>query len=107
MAIHEIKEKSGRFYLITSQFGCESAAECTESQREDLRLLFIVLSYIFMKGGEVIEPALFGFLRKLKLDDESDEQLGPIRKKITETFVKQHYLRKEKVEMEAGNMEER
>lgn len=105
--IHEIKEKSGKFYLITSEFSCDSVEECTVGQREELRLLFVVLAYIFMKGGQVIEPALFGFLRKLNIDEDEDEYFGQYRKKITETFIKQHYLKKEKVEMEAGNMEER
>lgn len=107
LVIHEIKEKTGKFYLITSEFGCEDINECTESQREELRLLFIVLSYIFMKGGKVIEPALFGFLRKLQIEEESDEAFGFYKKKITETFIKQHYLKKEKIEMETGNMDER
>lgn len=107
LVVHEIKEKSGKFYLITSEFGCESVDECREKQREELRLLFIVLSYIFMKGDEVLEPVLFGFLRKLEIGDEPDAHFGWYQKKITETFVKQHYLTKEKIEMESGNMEER
>lgn len=107
LVIHEVKEKTGKFYLITSEFGCESVHECTEGQREELRLLFIVLAYIFMKGGKVIEPALFGFLRKLQIDEESDDYFGHYKKKITETFIKQHYLKKEKIEMESGNLEER
>lgn len=107
MVIHEIKEKTGKFYLITSEFGCDSADECTGNQREELRLLFIVLSYIFMKGGKTIEPALFGFLRKLQIEEEEDESFGFYKKKITETFIKQQYLKKEKIEMESGNMEER
>lgn len=107
LVIHEVKEKSGKFYLITSEFGCESVNECTDSQREELRLLFIVLAYIFMKGGKVLEPALFGFLRKLQIEEDSDEYFGFYKKKITETFIKQHYLKKEKIEMESGNMEER
>lgn len=107
MLIHEIKEKTGKFYLITSEFGCESVDECPSSQRDDLRLLFIVLSYIFMKGGKVIEPALFGFLRKLQIGDEPDEHFGLYQKKITEIFIKQQYLKREKIEMETGNNEER
>lgn len=107
LTIHEIKEKSGKIYLITSEFGCISEVEYTTEQREDLRLLLIVLSYIFMKGGKVIEPALFGFLKKLKIEDESHEDFGLFKKKITETFIKQQYLKKEKVEMESGNMEDR
>lgn len=107
LTLHEIKDKAGKFYLITSEFGAGSVDECTDNQREELRLLFIVLSYIFMKGGQVIEPALFGFLRKIQLEEDSDEYFGFYKKKITETFIKQHYLKKEKIEMETGNVEER
>lgn len=107
LTIHEIKEKPAKFYLITSEFASGSVDEWPESEREELRLLFIVLSYIFMKGGEVLEPTLFGFLRKLEIEDEPHEYFGFFKKKITETFIKQHYLRKEKTEMEAGNVEER
>lgn len=109
MSINEVKDKAGKFYLVTSSIGCESVAESTEHQREDLRLLWLVLSYIFMKGGKVIEPVLFGFLKKLKIEDEEEphSQLGAFKRKITETFIKQHYLTKEKIEMESGNMEER
>lgn len=104
--IHEIKEKTGKFYLITPEFGC-AVDECPPKMREDLRLLFIVLSYIFMKGGKVIEQALFGFLQKLHIADEPDEHFGMYKKKITETFIKQQYLKREKIEMESGNNEER
>lgn len=107
LTIHEIKDKTGKIYLITSEFGCESVDECSDRQREETRLLFIVLAYIFMKGGQVIEQALFGFLRKLQLDEDHDEYFGFYKKKITKTFIKQHYLKKEKIEMESGNVEER
>lgn len=108
MIIHEIKEKSGKFYLITSEFeSCGSAEDCTGAQREDLRLLLIVLSYIFMKGGKVIEQTLFGILQRLHIDGDYHAHFGYFRKKITETFVKQQYLKREKIEMEAGNTEER
>lgn len=105
--MHEIKEKTGKFYLITCEFcpGFETAF--TTNQREEMRLVFLILSYIFMKGGKVIEPVLFGFLKKLDIDEEPHEYFGHFKKLITETFVKQLYLKKEKVEMEAGNIEER
>lgn len=105
--IHEINEKTGKFYLITSEFSGGSEIEYITSQRNELRLLLIVLSYIFMKGGKVIEQTLFGFLKKLNVEEEPDPFFGYFRKNITETFVKQCYLKKEKIEMESGNVEER
>lgn len=107
MQFNEIKEKSGKFYLVTSEIAPSSEEELTVCQREEHRLLFIVLSYIFMKGGKVIEPVLFGFLTKLHIQNEPHEYFGAYKKKITDTFVKQQYLKKEKIEMEAGNIEER
>lgn len=103
----EIKERSGKFYLVTSEVSPGSEAELTTSQRQEIRLLFLVLSYIFMKGGRIIEPVLFTFLAKLHIEEEPHEYFGEFKKLITDTFVKQMYLKKEKVEMEAGTMEER
>lgn len=107
LVIHEIKEKTGKFLLVTSEFSSGSEIEYTASDREELRLLLIVLPYIFMKGGKVIEQNLFGFLKKLNVEEEPHESFGYFKKSITELFIKQLYLRKEKIEMESGNMEER
>lgn len=103
----EIKEKSGKFYLVTSEFNAASELEFSSKQREELRLLLIVLSYILMKGGKVLESNLFGFLKKLNIEDEPHEYFGMFKKNITEKFVKQMYLKKEKVEIETGTTEER
>lgn len=107
LRVSEVKEKTNKFYLTTSEFACGSASEFHSSQKPDLRLLLIVLSYIFMKGGRVLEPALFAFLRKLRIEEEPHEYFGYFKKNINEKFVKQLYLKKEKVEMESGNIQER
>lgn len=103
----EFKEKTGKFYLITSEIVAGSAIEYTTNQREEHRLLFIVISYIFMKGGKVMEPVLFGFLKKLNIEDEPHEYFGYFRKHITETFVKQMYLKKEKIEIEGASVDDK
>lgn len=103
MHLNEIKEKSGKFFLVTSELTPTSVNEFTASQREEYRLLFIVLSYIFMKGGRVTDAVLFGFLKKLNVEDEPHEYFGNFRKLITEKFVKQMYLVREKIEMENTN----
>lgn len=107
LQIHEVKEKTGKLYLVTSEQHAGSEAEYTAEERVHLRLRLLVLSYIFMKGGQVLEPALFGFLRRLGIEEEPDEYFGEFKKYIGETFVKQLYLKKEKVEMETGHQEER
>ncbi|XP_031619107.1 non-structural maintenance of chromosomes element 3 homolog [Contarinia nasturtii] len=105
--LNEIKEKTGKCYLVTTELTGQSAANLTVNQREELRLLFIVLSYIFMKGGKVMEAVLFGFLKKLDIEEEPHEYFGNFRTLITEPFVKQMYLKKEKIEMENTNMDDK
>lgn len=93
--------------MLTSEITAGSQIELTTIQRQEIRLLLIVLSYIFMKGGRVMEPVLFTFLKKMHIEEEPHEYFGNFKKSITETFVKQMYLRKEKIEMESGHIDDR
>lgn len=106
LQINEIKERTGKFYLVTSEITPASEIGLTAVQRQENRLLLLVLSYIFMKGGQVKEASLFGFLRKLHIEEEPHDYVGEFKKSITETFIKKMYLRKEKYEMESGNIED-
>jgi hypothetical protein len=47
--------KSSKQYISYSTFTSSSASEFNEEQRRELALLFLVLSYIYMKGGEITE----------------------------------------------------
>lgn len=51
--------------------------------------------------------ALFAFLRKLGIEDLNHPTFGDYKKIITETFVKQLYLKREKVVLESGGTDER
>lgn len=105
---HEFRdEKLGKIILCTSAVTAASEFEYTALQRVDMRLLFIVLSYIQMKGETVAEATLFGFLKRLGLQDEPHEHFGLFKKKITDTFIRQMYLKREVTQIEGGTMDDR
>lgn len=56
LELAEVPEsKSGKMYLVYSKFRNISVEAHTEDQQRERLLLFLILSYIFMKGGEVQE----------------------------------------------------
>lgn len=56
LSIKEVKDKKlGRFFICKSKLESSSEYEYTPEQRLELKLLFIVLSYIYMKGDTVLE----------------------------------------------------
>ncbi|XP_055844125.1 melanoma-associated antigen D2 [Episyrphus balteatus] len=95
--------KSGKLYICVSKFAAVTSNEFDELQRSQITLLFIVLSYIFMRGVPVSEEFLEEFLKGLHIYfDKSHPFFGSnIKKLITETFVKQLYLKKTKSEKDA------
>lgn len=48
-------KKLGKFFICKSKLESSSEYEYTVEQRLELKLLFIVLSYIYMKGDTVFE----------------------------------------------------
>lgn len=105
---HETRdEKSGKIILCLSSAPAASELEFTQQQRIDMQLLFIVLSYIHMKGGTVAEGTLFGFLKRLEIEEEPHYRFGYFKKTITDTYVRQLYLKREKTEIEGGNVDDR
>lgn len=95
--------KGGKQYICVSNFTAASCDEFDEVQRSQITLLFIVLSYIFMRGVPVSEEFLEEFLKGLHIYfDKSHPFFGSnIKKLVTETFVKQLYLNKTKSEKDA------
>lgn len=75
----------------------------TVAQRCELRLLYLILAYIFMKGGAVQEKSLWSFLERLHISPERHDFFGDVKKTINETFLKQMYLKREKIVMETGD----
>ncbi|XP_055387058.1 melanoma-associated antigen D2 [Condylostylus longicornis] len=98
--LHEVPEsKSTKSYITTSTLE-SSVLELTEKQKPELTLLFLVLSYIFMKGEPVNEEVVIEYLKKLKIPMEEPNDSFPfvVKKLLTETFVKQLYLKRTKVQ---------
>lgn len=95
--------KSGKQYICVSKFAAVTLDEYDEDQRSEITLLFIVLSYIFMRGVPVSEEVLEEFLKGLHIFfDKCHAFFGSnIKKLITETFVKQLYLNKTKSDKDA------
>lgn len=109
MDIQTIRDERNIKSLLCTSTAAATPIEYTHSQRAEMRLLLVVLAYIFMKGGSVFEHNLYSFLRKINVnvDDESHAFFGFYKKLISETFVKQLYLKKMQVQMETGNMEDK
>ena len=83
-----------------------NVAELDEEERKELAVLYIVLSYIFMKNGTITDQALYDFLEKLNISmDEENEIFGDVKKMIQDTFVKQQYLNRIKQTVEGLNEE--
>ncbi|CAO1408415.1 unnamed protein product [Diamesa hyperborea] len=98
-------KSSAKVYIIYSNFICGSTLlEMNPEMRQETTLLFLVLSYIFMKDCEVPENVLFDFLAKLNIDTaEPHPYFGDVTKAIRETFPKMLYLKRLKVEIEGLN----
>uniref|UniRef100_A0A1A9WF71 MAGE domain-containing protein n=1 Tax=Glossina brevipalpis TaxID=37001 RepID=A0A1A9WF71_9MUSC len=94
--------KSGKCYICFNDDSGKSLLMHDEKQKTQLILLFIILSYIFMRTTpsvpNVSEANLENFLKTLNIEfDLVHNYFGSnIRKLITDTFVKQLYLKREK-----------
>lgn len=98
-------DKMGKIVLITSKLRAASPLALTAEQKVERRLLFLVLSVIHMKGGDLFEAPLFNFLAKLGISGESNANFGEFRKIITDTFLHQLYLKRVSVKLENGEEE--
>ncbi|XP_061394737.1 melanoma-associated antigen D2-like [Musca vetustissima] len=97
--------KSGKAFICYN----EDTAKChllyDDEQLQQLTLLFIVLSYLFMRGSDspdkhnTTEENLENFLKGLRIRFDSCHEYfgGNVKKLLTETFVKQLYLKRDKV----------
>ncbi|KAI9580871.1 melanoma-associated antigen D2 isoform X1 [Glossina fuscipes] len=96
------ESKGAKSYICFSEDSGKSLLMHDEKQKNQLILLFIILSFIFMRTTTSIpsisEAYLQNFLKTLHIDfDVPHEYFGNnIRKLITDTFVKQLYLKREK-----------
>jgi len=100
-----LENKTSKGYIIYAAFNSGiSALQFPEDLRHEISLLFIILSYIFMKGGEVQEAHLLQYLSQLNIEaDEPHPLFGDVGKLIKEKFPRQLYLKRSKVEIEGVN----
>ncbi|XP_061394736.1 uncharacterized protein LOC133330306 [Musca vetustissima] len=97
--------KSGKALICYNEDTAKCQLLYDEEQLQQLTLLFIVLSYLFMRGSDspdkhnTTEEDLINFLSGLRISfDCCHEYFGAnVKKLLTETFVKQLYLKRDKV----------
>ncbi|KAH8381356.1 hypothetical protein KR093_003038, partial [Drosophila rubida] len=78
-----------------------STHELTPSQRQHQTLLYIVLTYIFLRGNRIEDEKLYGMLAMLDIDvHEEHGYFGDdVSQIINETFVNQQYLKRERSQL--------
>lgn len=60
-----------------------------------------------MKGGAVQENSLWSFLERLHITPERHDFMADVKKAVNETFLKQMYLKRVKVEIETGDKDDK
>lgn len=94
--IHEVKKSEQSLFILTSALPALSAKQFNDEQKAQILLLYFVLTFIFMKGGAVLEEELWDFLKNLKIDLTDDSYFGDTKHLVEDTFIKQLYLVKQK-----------
>ncbi|XP_070493642.1 non-structural maintenance of chromosomes element 3 homolog [Chironomus tepperi] len=95
--LSELSEtKPTKLYIAYSTFKLPTPSMLNKETAAEMKTLFIVLSYIFMKSGEIQEGNLNNFLEKVHINLEEFA-------KTREKFVKQMYLKRHKVQIEGQN----
>lgn len=104
--LNEVKDdKMGKIILLTSKIPVISMQTFSEAQKIERRILFLVLSIIQMKGGELLETPLLNFLSKLGFDEEANEHFSDLKKFVGETLVNQMYLKRSIVKLDNSEEE--
>ncbi|XP_030374600.1 MAGE-like protein 2 [Scaptodrosophila lebanonensis] len=88
----------GKRLICIADSPIASAYELTKQQRPVYTLLYIILTFIFMRQNVVEDEQLFRFLNLMNIDvNETHSYFGEnLKKLIEETFVKQMYLKRER-----------
>ncbi|XP_059609427.1 melanoma-associated antigen B3 [Phlebotomus argentipes] len=103
-AIQDVMVKNTKSYIVVPK-NITSHLVMPPGKWPEVTLLYLTLTYIFMKGGKVAENTLWRFLGTLNISQEerSDGIFRNANKLLTETFVKQLYLVREKDYEEGGD----
>lgn len=101
---YEMIEFKGHEYFCISKYPLMSIEAYDYETQATLPLLFLIVSYIFMKGGVVDDITLAEFLASFDIHfDEDHKVFGNVKKLVSETFVKQAYLKRIKTTLESTN----
>ncbi|XP_023177072.2 non-structural maintenance of chromosomes element 3 homolog [Drosophila hydei] len=94
-------EGNPKRYICIAESPPTSTFELTAAQRPQFTLLYIILTYAFLRGCRIEESKLFAMLDMLGVNvHEEHEYFGSeISKLIEETFVKQEYLKRERSQL--------
>ncbi|KAM9785956.1 necdin-like 2 [Neosynchiropus ocellatus] len=88
----ELGPKTHTYILVNKLAAAEGAPEVSPANPK-MGLLFVILGFVFMKGGVLRENVVWKFLKRLRVDPgEKHEDFGDVKKLITEEFVRQKYL---------------
>nr|GMD38147.1 non-structural maintenance of chromosomes element 3 homolog [Ipomoea batatas] len=94
-------------YILISKLPPKAYKECVEdkSKSHATGFTFVVMSIIYLAGGNITQEDLWRHLRRLGLmeTDESHPVLGNLKQTL-ETLVQQRYVHKEKVNGPEGNV---
>ncbi|EDW68178.1 non-structural maintenance of chromosomes element 3 homolog [Drosophila virilis] len=94
-------EGTPKRYVCIAEAPVASTYELTAAQRPQFTLLYIILTYIFLRGNHIEEDKLYGMLDMMGANvREEHGYFGEnISKLIEDTFVKQQYLKRERSQL--------
>lgn len=94
-------------YILVSKLPPKAYKECVEDKNKSHLngFAFVVISIVYLSGGNITEEDLWRHLRRLGLKetDENHPVLGNMKMAL-ESLVQQRYLHKEKVSGPEGNV---
>lgn len=103
----ELSESKVKQYICVATQPAFTEEECTEDQLSEMGVLFVILAYIYMKGGEVADLTLYTYLTRfdILLDQKHHNVFGDVKHMIQDVFTKQKYLKFTKMTSEGSNIE--
>lgn len=103
----ELSESKVKQYICVATQPALTEEECTEDQLSEMGVLFVILAYIYMKGGEVADLTLYTYLARfdILLDQKHHKVFGDVKHMIQDVFTKKKYLKFTKMTSEGSNIE--
>ncbi|XP_006004036.1 necdin-like 2 [Latimeria chalumnae] len=93
LRLEEIDSKNHVYILLNKLESVEGDRVKVGDNTPKMGLLMVILSLIFMKGNVLREALIWETLKKLRVNPSDRHQdLGDVKKLVTEEFVRQKYL---------------